>query len=135
MKAKVGSTLFNHFGWIHLFSILTIWTVPTAIIAVRKGNIKSHKRKMILLYVGAIVIAGAFTLMPVRYLHRGALMADGHVSGHNLICGLHGWDYRIDTGVSEYNNEERLHKFTSSVQDGNVYVDADEIDEYVKINP
>ena len=70
-----------------------------------------------------------------RCLHRGALMADGHVSGHNLICGLHGWDYRIDTGVSEYNNEERLHKFTSSVQDGNVYVDADEIDEYVKINP
>ncbi|MDG1779733.1 MAG: DUF2306 domain-containing protein [Flavobacteriales bacterium] len=69
MKAKVGSTLFNHFGWIHLFSILTIWTVPTAIIAVRKGNIKSHKRKMILLYVGAIVIAGAFTLMPGRYLH------------------------------------------------------------------
>ena len=27
-----------------------------------------------------------------RCLHRGALMADGHVEGHNLICGLHGWD-------------------------------------------
>jgi len=30
-----------------------------------------------------------------RCLHRGALMADGHVDGHNLICGVHGWDYRI----------------------------------------
>lgn len=70
MEARVGGQFLNHFGWIHLFSILTIWTVPTAIIAVRKGDIKSHKRKMILLYVGAILIAGAFTLTPGRYLHE-----------------------------------------------------------------
>ncbi len=31
-----------------------------------------------------------------RCLHRGALLSDGH----DLICGLHDWDYRIDTGVS-----------------------------------
>ena len=29
-----------------------------------------------------------------RCLHRGALMADGHVRGNNLICGVHDWDYR-----------------------------------------
>ncbi|WP_290701475.1 Rieske 2Fe-2S domain-containing protein, partial [Lacinutrix sp.] len=40
-----------------------------------------------------------------RCLHRGALMSDGHVDGHNLICGVHGWDYRVDSGVSEYNNK------------------------------
>ena len=62
-----------------------------------------------------------------RCLHRGALMADGHVSGKNLICGLHGWDYRIDTGVSEYNNKEVLHKFYSEIQDGWVWIDEDEI--------
>jgi nitrite reductase/ring-hydroxylating ferredoxin subunit len=28
-----------------------------------------------------------------RCLHRGALLADGHVQGDDLICGLHGWDY------------------------------------------
>ena len=27
-----------------------------------------------------------------RCAHRGALMADGHVDGDNLICGVHGWD-------------------------------------------
>ncbi|MFD1063414.1 DUF2306 domain-containing protein [Winogradskyella litorisediminis] len=70
MPAAVGSTLFNHFGWIHLFSVLTIWTVPTAYLAIKKGNIKAHKRKMILLYFGALIIAGAFTLMPGRYLHQ-----------------------------------------------------------------
>lgn len=70
MPAKVGGTFLNHFGWIHLFSFLTIWTVPTAYIAIKKDNIKAHKRKMILLYFGAIIIAGAFTLSPGRYLHN-----------------------------------------------------------------
>lgn len=69
MPAAVGPTLFDHFGWIHCFSFLTIYTVPTAYLAVKKGNIKSHKRKMILLYFGAIIIAGGFTFMPGRYLH------------------------------------------------------------------
>ena len=45
-----------------------------------------------------------------RCLHRGAMLSDGYVDGQdNLICGVHNWDYRIDTGVSEYNNEEVLH--------------------------
>ena len=43
-----------------------------------------------------------------RCLHRGALMADGYIEGNNINCGLHGWDYRFDTGVSEYNNKEVL---------------------------
>ncbi|PRP65941.1 DUF2306 domain-containing protein [Nonlabens agnitus] len=70
LPANVGPSLWNHFGWIHLFTVLTLWTVPTAFIAVRKGRIKAHKRKMILLYVGAIMIAGGFTLVPGRYLHE-----------------------------------------------------------------
>ncbi len=70
MPAAVGARLLNHFGWIHLFSFLTLWTVPTAYTAIRKGNLKAHKRKMILLYFGAIVIAGGFTLAPGRYLHE-----------------------------------------------------------------
>ncbi|MEQ9231705.1 MAG: DUF2306 domain-containing protein [Cyclobacteriaceae bacterium] len=69
MPAKVGATFLGHFGWIHLLSFLTIWTVPTAYTAIKKGNVKSHKRKMIILYFGAIIIAGVFTLMPGRYLN------------------------------------------------------------------
>jgi len=65
-----------------------------------------------------------------RCLHRGALMADGYISGDNLICGLHGWDYRYDTGVSEYNNSEVLYKFKSEIEDGYIYVDEDEINQY-----
>lgn len=70
-----------------------------------------------------------------RCLHRGALMADGHVVGDNLICGLHGWDYRIDTGVSEYNNSEVLHKFTAAIKVGYVWIDENEISEYLEAHP
>ena len=70
MPAQVGPTVLNHFGWIHSFSFLTIYTVPTAYWAIRKGNVKAHKRKMILLYFGAIVIAGCFTFTPGRYLYE-----------------------------------------------------------------
>ena len=70
MEARVGPRLFNHFGYLHLFSLLVLWTVPTALIQVKKGNIKSHQRKMILLYVGAIGIAGGFTLAPGRFLNE-----------------------------------------------------------------
>ena len=62
-----------------------------------------------------------------RCLHRGALMSDGSVQGDNLICGLHGWDYRIDTGVSEYNNAEVLNKFSSEISGDDVVIDVAEI--------
>ena len=54
-------------------------------------------------------------------------MADGAIEGENIICGVHGWDYRIDSGVSAYNNSEALDKFQSWVEDDGLYVDADEI--------
>ena len=78
---------------------------------------------------------GKVSVLYGRCLHRGALMADGFVDGNNLICGLHGWDYRIDTGVSEYNNEEVLYKFKSEVKDDFVWVDEHEINDYLKEHP
>ena len=64
-----------------------------------------------------------------RCQHRGALMADGSIVGHNIVCGVHNWDYRFDTGVSEYNNTEILYKFNAWIDsdDDAVYVDENEI--------
>ena len=70
-----------------------------------------------------------------RCLHRGALMSDGFVSGNNLICGLHYWDYRMDSGVSEYANDEALPKFKSWIEDDEVFVDSDEIEQWALENP
>ena len=70
-----------------------------------------------------------------RCAHRGALMSDGYIDGDNLICGLHGWDYRVDTGVSEYNNSEVLPKFNAWVEDGQVKVDEDEVRDWAARHP
>jgi glutamate synthase domain-containing protein 2/nitrite reductase/ring-hydroxylating ferredoxin subunit len=70
-----------------------------------------------------------------RCAHRGALMSDGHVDGDNLMCGVHGWDYRLDSGISEYNNSETLHKFGAWVEDGQIVVDEDEIRAWAEVHP
>ncbi|MBG6178090.1 glutamate synthase domain-containing protein 2 [Labrenzia sp. EL_208] len=70
-----------------------------------------------------------------RCLHRGALMSDGYVQGDNLICGVHYWDYKVDSGVSEYNNSEALPKFQSWVEGDEVLVDEDEIAAWAQQNP
>ncbi|MDG2481218.1 MAG: Rieske (2Fe-2S) protein, partial [Alphaproteobacteria bacterium] len=77
----------------------------------------------------------AVSVLYGRCMHRGALMSDGYVQGNNLICGVHYRNYRLDSGVSEYNNTEALPKFTSWVEDGQVLVDEDEITAWSKANP
>ena len=70
-----------------------------------------------------------------RCAHRGALMSDGSVDGSNLICGVHGWDYRLDSGISQYNNKETLPKFNAWLDDGQVFVDEDEIARWAEDHP
>jgi glutamate synthase domain-containing protein 2/nitrite reductase/ring-hydroxylating ferredoxin subunit len=70
-----------------------------------------------------------------RCLHRGALLSDGCIKGENLICGLHNWDYSYKTGVSSYNPDERLHRFSSWLDDGMIWVDEDEIRAWAVDNP
>ena len=94
----------------------------------------------------AYALAGEVDLVVIRYddqvsvlfgrgLHRGALMSDGHIDGNNLFCGLHHWDYRIDTGVSEYNNAEALHKFESTIVDDEVRILKNDVEEFTKVHP
>lgn len=70
-----------------------------------------------------------------RCLHRGTLMSDGFVSGRNLICGVHNWDYRLDSGVSEYAGKEALPKFGSWIVNDQIMVDSDEIAAWARENP
>ena len=69
MPAEVGPRFLNHFGFIHIFSFLALFSVPAAYIAVRRGYIRAHRSAMISLYVGGILIAGAFAFTPGRMLH------------------------------------------------------------------
>ena len=69
MSAQLGPVFLGHFGYIHLFSLTVLYTVPTAYFAIKHGNIKKHKINMIGLYVGGLLIAGSFTLGPGRLLN------------------------------------------------------------------
>jgi methylamine---glutamate N-methyltransferase subunit C len=75
------------------------------------------------------------SVMYGRCLHRGALLADGYVRGKNLYCGLHDWDYRLESGVSEYNNHEVLQKFSATIEGGKVMVDPEEIRAWADTHP
>jgi glutamate synthase domain-containing protein 2 len=48
---------------------------------------------------------------------------------------VHGWDYRLDTGISAYNPTERIHKFASVVTDGEVLLDKAELIRYREMRP
>lgn len=78
---------------------------------------------------------GSVSVLYGRCLHRGALLADGRVDGMNLICGVHDWDFRVDTGISEYDNAERLHRFDWWIEDGTVWVDGDAVAAWERANP
>ena len=54
---------------IHLFIPLTLVSVPLGVLAARRGNMTAHKRHMIGSFLGALVIAGAFTFLPGRRMH------------------------------------------------------------------
>jgi glutamate synthase domain-containing protein 2 len=76
------------------------------------------------------------SVMYGRCLHRGALLSDGHVDDQdNLICGLHQWDYRIDTGISEYNNDEFLHQFKVKLENGDVMIDRADVVAFEEMQP
>lgn len=69
MPAVVGPKLLNHFGFIHLFSFLVLYSVPQAYFAAGRHDIKTHKGAMIGLYIGGMLIAGTFAFMPGRLLN------------------------------------------------------------------
>ena len=55
---------------IHLLSILALLMLPAAIYFARVHRVRGHKLTMLGLFSGALVIAGIFTLVPGRIMHR-----------------------------------------------------------------
>jgi uncharacterized membrane protein len=58
------------FSLIHLFIPATLIGLVIAFWFLAKGNLRGHRLTMIQLYIGACLIAGAFTLQPNRFLGR-----------------------------------------------------------------
>jgi uncharacterized membrane protein len=76
MLAVVVSSFFIHtirlwgpWSPIHLLSLFTLIMLPLAVWRARRHQVERHRRAMTTLFAGALVIAGAFTLLPGRIMH------------------------------------------------------------------
>ncbi len=54
---------------IHLLSIFTLAMLPLGVWRAHRHRVDAHRRTMISLFAGALVIAGLFTLVPGRIMH------------------------------------------------------------------
>lgn len=57
----------GRFSWIHALSIWTLIAITIAFRHARQRRVRSHRRWIIGAYTG-LVVAGAFTLLPSRFL-------------------------------------------------------------------
>jgi uncharacterized membrane protein len=64
--------LVGPFSPIHLLSIFTLVMLPFAVLHARHHAVKKHRGAMIGIFVGGLVIAGAFTFLPGRVMHAVA---------------------------------------------------------------
>ena len=55
---------------IHALSIFTLLTLPAAVFAARSHRVHAHRAAMISIFLGALLVAGAFTLVPGRIMHK-----------------------------------------------------------------
>lgn len=62
--------LFYGFSPIHLLSAYVLYGSWSAIRAARAHRIREHRLNVIGMYVGGIIIAGGFTLLPGRLMHE-----------------------------------------------------------------
>ncbi|MBF9232736.1 DUF2306 domain-containing protein [Microvirga alba] len=60
----------GRFGPIHGLSALVLITLPLAVLHARRGRIANHRSAMRGLFLGGLVIAGLFTLLPGRLMYH-----------------------------------------------------------------
>ena len=65
-----GIKLWGLFSPIHLLIPVTLYLVYHGVLAARRGDIKRHRIKMLSLFFLALVVTGAFTLLPGRIMHQ-----------------------------------------------------------------
>ncbi|WP_088348453.1 MULTISPECIES: DUF2306 domain-containing protein [Rhodomicrobium] len=65
-----GMKQFGNFSWIHGLSIFVLVMLTVAVTAARRHRVSAHRKTMIGLFIGALVITGLFTLVPGRLMHE-----------------------------------------------------------------
>lgn len=79
--------MFGPYSLIHLLSAFTLFALVEAVWLARSGNIRGHRRAVATLYAGALILAGAFTLLPGRRMHA-VVFADGGLTAGLVALGV-----------------------------------------------
>jgi uncharacterized membrane protein len=58
---------------IHLLAIFTLVMLPLAVLHAHRHAVDRHRRAMVSIFIGALVVAGLFTLLPGRIMHAVVL--------------------------------------------------------------
>ncbi|MEM6908523.1 MAG: DUF2306 domain-containing protein [Pseudomonadota bacterium] len=62
------------FSFIHLFIPMTLWASYKLVATARRGDMKGHKKEILSLYLGALMIPGIFSFaIPGRLMHAWLL--------------------------------------------------------------
>lgn len=64
--------LVGPFSPIHLLSIFTLVMLPIAVLHARRHSVNAHRKAMIGIFTGALVVAGFFTFVPGRIMYKVA---------------------------------------------------------------
>jgi uncharacterized membrane protein len=67
-----GIRMIGPFSPIHALSVFTLIMLPLAVLHAHKHRVMEHRKAMISIFVGALVVAGAFTFLPGRIMHAVA---------------------------------------------------------------
>lgn len=57
---------------IHLIAIFTLVMLPVGVLRAHRHNVAAHRRTMLGLFIGGLVIAGGFTFVPGRIMYHVA---------------------------------------------------------------
>ncbi|MES2724592.1 MAG: DUF2306 domain-containing protein [Pseudomonadota bacterium] len=74
MSIVAGSSIFitgvngDRWSFIHMITGWTLIALPLAVIAARRHNVKQHRRSMMGMFYGGLIIAGGLTFIPGRTL-------------------------------------------------------------------
>jgi uncharacterized membrane protein len=65
--------LWGQWSPIHLLAIFTLVVLPIAVWHAHNHAVDKHRNKMVAIFVGAMMVAGAFTFLPGRIMHAVVL--------------------------------------------------------------
>lgn len=74
-----------HYSWIHLLTLLTLFSLGHGVMLILRGGakMKRHAMPFISIFIGGLLIAGAFAFTPGRVMH--AVVFGGEVRSLNNL--------------------------------------------------